>query len=506
MKYRSKILLSLFTIITAIGFGHNDPDSISLNINLNTHSTIELNFRNATDSMILQAGFFTFFPANYVDPDPLKFQGNGKIYLDLKIQMPQKVSISIAFVSPKSAGHPPDTLLYNENRSTTCFLVPGDTLHITIDFSKRVPLPRCIEYAGKWAQASDYYKNKEIFFHRTDFIGPKGMTANMAPDYESFTRIIDSLTQVELDYLKNYDHKSLLPKWFVDYEESDIIYFAYSIKISEPMLMKRMRGIDEPVPKDYYSFLKERPLNNQAAILSVYYFLFLDFYFSMIQMPFTDSTQKDTTFHLKQLKGFIANAVKSYDENISDLLLAYKLDEGISNTTVPEEVYTLYTNAIHSPELRQYLEYRYRFRYVLKEGDKAPYFYLKNERNENISLKDFAGNIVYITFWFTGCKPCIKEIPDENRLVEIFKNDKVKIVSICMNSSEESWRECIEKYGIKSVALLCRGNWEKILKEKYDVNAFPQHVLIDKHGKIIVNKLPSVSEAEQEIRKYLAKE
>ncbi len=53
---------------------------------------------------------------------------------------------------------------------------------------------------------------------------------------------------------------------------------------------------------------------------------------------------------------------------IFDLLLAYKLDEGISNTSVPEDVYTLYTNAIHSAELRQYLEHRYRLKYVLKRG------------------------------------------------------------------------------------------------------------------------------------------
>jgi peroxiredoxin len=142
----------------------------------------------------------------------------------------------------------------------------------------------------------------------------------------------------------------------------------------------------------------------------------------------------------------------------------------------------------------------------LKEGDVAPGFYLKNEKNENVTLKAFAGNLVYITFWFTGCKACIKEIPDENHLVDVFKNEKVKIVSICMVSPEESWRESLEKFGIKSITLFCKGNWDKLLKEKYDINAYPHHVLIDKHGKIIMNKSIHSSTAEQEIRKYLAKE
>jgi peroxiredoxin len=507
MKYQTKILLAFFSILSSICLGQNNPDSISLNIDLNGHSTIELNFQNATDSMILQAIFSNFFPPSNIDSDPLKFQGSGKKYLNLKTQMPQKVGISISFVSPKSASDPSDTLLFNGDQSTTCFLVPNDTLRITIDFSKREPLPRCLKYSGKWSQVSDYYKNKEIYFHKTDFIRLKAITGNIAPDYESFSRIIDSLTQMELNYLKNYYNRSLLPKWFVDYEESDIRYFSYGLKIDEPILMKGMRGIDKPIPKDYYSFLKECPLNNQAAILSIYYFLSLDFYFSMIQMPYTDSTHKDTNFGSKRLDGFITNSVKNYDENISDILLALKLDQGINNWHVPIEVYTLYTNAIRSTDLKKYLERRYFNKYVLKEGDEAPDFFLKNENNESVTLKNFAGNIVYITFWFTGCKPCIKEIPDENHLVDVFKDEKVKIVSICMNSSEESWRECIEKYGIKSITLLTKGNWDKLLKEKYDINAFPQHVLIDKQGKIIMNKWQRpTTDAEQEIRKWLVKE
>jgi peroxiredoxin len=456
--------------------------------------------------MLLQAGFNTMFPASYINSDPVKFQGNGKVDINLKIQMPQQVEFSIEFVSPKSASHPSDTLLYNGKQNITCFLVPYDTLHISVDFSKREPIPGCFRYSGRWAQLSDYYKNKEIFFHKTDFIQAKAIAANIAPDYESFTRIIDSLTQMEFDYLKNYNQKSLLPKWFVDYEENDIRYLTYGLKIMEPSIMTRIRGIDKPIPKNYYSFSKECPLNNEAAILSWTYYYFLDNYFSWVQMPYNDSTSKDTNFTSKRLTGFIASSIKNYDEYISDVLLAYKLDEGISNTYIPKEVYTLYTDAIRSPELKKYLEQKYINKYVLKEGDVAPGFYLKNEKNENVTLKDFAGNLVYITFWFTGCKACIKEIPDENKLVDVFKNEKVKIVSICMISPEESWRESLEKFGIKSIALFCKGNWDKLLKEKYDINAYPHHVLIDKHGKIIMNKSIFTSTAEREIRKYLAKE
>jgi Peroxiredoxin len=506
MNFPLQTLLPLFSLLAGACIGQNDTDSVSLHIDLKSHGTIEFNFENAADSIILLASFNSLLPPAYVDSDPIKFKGNGKKYLNFQIQMPEKVSLSVSFISPTSVINPSDTILFDRNKNTTCFLVPGDTLSIAIDFSNKEAFPRCIKYSGKWAHISDYYKNKEIFFHKDNFIIGKAIAGNTAPDYETFSKVTDSLTNIELIYLKNYYQKSRLPKWFTDYEENDIRYISYVMKLSEPSIMKRIRNIDKPIPKDYYDFLKECPLNNPSAILSIYYYVFIDFYFSLIQMPYTDSTQKDTNYGSKRLNGFITSSIKNYDEYISDILLAFKLDEGIMIRYVPKEEYTLYSNAIRRADLKQYLEQRYVNKYVLKEGDPAPYFYIKNELNESVSVKNFAGNIVYITFWFVGCKGCIIEFPDENHLVEVFKNDKVSIVSICMYSSEESWKQAIEKYGIKSTTLICKGNWDKILKEKYDINAYPQHVLIDKQGKIISNKLVNIHEAEQEIRKWLNKE
>jgi hypothetical protein len=41
MKYRTKILLALFSIISGICFGQNNPDSISLHIDLNGYQCFQ---------------------------------------------------------------------------------------------------------------------------------------------------------------------------------------------------------------------------------------------------------------------------------------------------------------------------------------------------------------------------------------------------------------------------------------------------------------------------------
>ena len=133
MKFCPFLLIFICTAI--ICNGQNKLDTVSLCIDFNASSTIEFNYKNAVDSMMLHTSFYNFFPNDYVSSDPIKFQGSGTKYLNLKTQMPQKVNLSIGFVSSKSATLPSDTIQFNSNQSTTCFLVPNDTLRIYIDFS-----------------------------------------------------------------------------------------------------------------------------------------------------------------------------------------------------------------------------------------------------------------------------------------------------------------------------------------------------------------------------------
>ena len=48
----------------------------------------------------------------------------------------------------------------------------------------------------------------------------------------------------------------------------------------------------------------------------------------------------------------------------------------------------------------------------IKAGDLFPVFNLKDNKEDEWSLKDFAGKKVVINFWYTGCTPCRKEMPE----------------------------------------------------------------------------------------------
>lgn len=498
-------LLFLVTVVfPRICSGWEKQDSGFLRINFNAVSTIRVNVKNVDDTILLKSRFYTFFPNNYSETNPVKLIGNGTVYLNLKIQVPQKVDLSFKKILSDTLKKNNGRINSTEEITPLCFLVPFDTLVVDVEFSQREYLKPTITYHGKYAQISDYYQSKEEYFHGNDFIYQKGMLSNTATDLNSFKTTLDSITDVELGFLKNYLKKTRLPQWFTDYERSDLEYFAFVMKLDEPMLMKYIHDTAAPLQNDYFSFTKELLLNNESAVLSVYYFLSLREYFTSIVKPLLLKDNLSGRMTQNPLKDFAEYSIYHFSPYISDILIAREIDMYIDIGHITNDEYLLLVNAIRDKELHNYSVSRYQNKEKLKKGDKAPGFYLKNESDQYLSLKDFKGYLIYLNFWFTGCKPCIKEIPEENHLVDVFKNEKVKIISICMNSDEEVWKQLLMKHHLKTVNLFAGGNWENILKEKYDITGFPHWVLIGGDGKIIENKcFRPGKEAEKEIRKNL---
>lgn len=64
-----------------------------------------------------------------------------------------------------------------------------------------------------------------------------------------------------------------------------------------------------------------------------------------------------------------------------------------------------------------------------KINTQFPNFELKNLQGKQISNGDFKGKYVVLNFWFIGCKPCVAEIPELNRLVAKYQDENVLFFS-----------------------------------------------------------------------------
>jgi len=71
-------------------------------------------------------------------------------------------------------------------------------------------------------------------------------------------------------------------------------------------------------------------------------------------------------------------------------------------------------------------------------GQKAPEFTLKDMNGKTVSLSDYRGKVVLLTFWATWCTPCKAEMPHLQRMYKNLKSDGLVVVGISIDDAKMS--------------------------------------------------------------------
>ncbi len=116
------------------------------------------------------------------------------------------------------------------------------------------------------------------------------------------------------------------------------------------------------------------------------------------------------------------------------------------------------------------------------------------------SLSKLRGQWVLLDFWFTGCPPCIKILPELKQLNKKYGDEDLTIVSVASFEYDvQKIRNFVKKHEMKWINLMDGGE----LVKRYMVGAFPNFALINPSG-IIVLRETNVDGFEK-IRNYLIK-
>jgi thiol-disulfide isomerase/thioredoxin len=102
------------------------------------------------------------------------------------------------------------------------------------------------------------------------------------------------------------------------------------------------------------------------------------------------------------------------------------------------------------------------------------------------TLEKFRGKYLYVDFWFTGCKPCIAEIPSFKKLKAKLDRKDVVFVTISIDPTESMWLETIRKHNIDGEHFWTgRDLSYGMLKDEFKIVSFPFYWIVDPEGKII---------------------
>jgi len=107
---------------------------------------------------------------------------------------------------------------------------------------------------------------------------------------------------------------------------------------------------------------------------------------------------------------------------------------------------------------------------------------LQDTNSNVVHFEDVRGKVVLVNFWATWCPPCIAEMPSMQTLYDVYKN-KIEFVFV---SNEE--RSVINKFLKEKGYTFKVYNAVTQYPNAFDVSSIPRTFLIDKKGRIIIDK------------------
>lgn len=434
---------------------------------------------NPQNQPLLCSSFSNFPPRNNDFNCDSLMKGTGTKTIVLELKHPSKIPLIIG------------------QYQSTFYLVPGDTLFVNINFNKKQGYSMETKSSLQAIQEYYVYTASKI---GTDLNYWRGMAANDLYTLQEYSSKMDSLLTFEQSILKDYPLKNTLPDWFIDDEQKSVIYNDAELRVNTVLYRSHFNiGQKENPDANFLKFLTPSLLDNPSAIHQEKYLSLLNqVYYSKIN---NKVWQKDFSI--------FSWADSTFSKPVRDALFIYEINNTLETSpTGGQERLAQYYDSIADKNALEHLKTYYENYYKLKEGQIAPNFVLENQLDSLVNMKSFEGNVLFIGFWFTACRPCLAEIPNENALAKRFEGKNVKVISICVRSSKEDWMKASKFHQLNTLNSYANESWAASLIEKYNIRGFPHYVLIDKNRKVVQNggNIRPNEVAAQQIEALLSKE
>lgn len=142
------------------------------------------------------------------------------------------------------------------------------------------------------------------------------------------------------------------------------------------------------------------------------------------------------------------------------------------------------SNTLRSIAYTDYQDY-------LQLGKALPEFNFTDINGNRYTGQNTRGKFVILKFWFIGCKPCVAEMPELNKLVASKKNRNDMLFLSLAFDSEQELKSFLarRKFDYKVV-----GNQKTYLNRTLNVRGYPTHMVINKEGLVerICNSAPAL--------------
>ena len=117
---------------------------------------------------------------------------------------------------------------------------------------------------------------------------------------------------------------------------------------------------------------------------------------------------------------------------------------------------------------------------VVKPGEPAPNFQLRDMNGQVISLSDLRGKVVLLNFWATWCGPCRIEMPAMERLYRTFDRKDFEILAVSTDAQGVVVTRPFQQENQLSFPILHDSDFRVGLS--YGARTLPMTFMVDRQG------------------------
>jgi thiol-disulfide isomerase/thioredoxin len=123
----------------------------------------------------------------------------------------------------------------------------------------------------------------------------------------------------------------------------------------------------------------------------------------------------------------------------------------------------------------------------LSLGAEAPATVGTDFDSQPLDLQRYRGRVVVLTFWNTGCSPCLAMIPQEKRLIETYRDRPFALLGVCTDAELARGQQTAAAHQMTWPCWFDTANGP--IAQAWNVLSLPTVIVLDEHGRIVAKNL-----------------
>ena len=365
-------------------------------------------------------------------------------------------------------------LVYGDD-VTDMFLEPGNQLEVRF---KDSDLAGSIRYKGRGAEANSFLAEMDDKFVEND--GFQVLPDNIMFYEAPFLSFLDYRRKEEIKFMESGTEG--LTKAFKDFVQAQITYSYANDRLTFQDLREQVVATEGRLKMSptYYDFINDKALvENPSAIRSGMY---QEFLLNYIHYLATSSGKQRTDPDFFQVCYDLAKTKLS--GAVQPIIMGRVLKESFrfghikQSMAMLEDFRSVDARNQYYPVLKQDFETHKAFAI----GSPAPDFRLVSSTGDTVSLKQFAGKLVYLNFWRTTSGLALRDLPYAADLAKQFANKNIVFLNVALDENDGAWRQLVVSKKLPGVHVRSSGGLRSAVARAYAVQDVPSYFLLAEDG------------------------